>query len=242
MIAAAVFLSALRWDVVWQARNGFYWASAVLVLMVGGLLYALPEAARTNDAAWVPAVVVTVLQVTTFFFVTGLLLLERTEGTLAALAVSPASPSGFLAVRMMTLTALATIEAFVIVWVAFGLTAAWPLVLFATLAMGVIYTGFGVVVASRYTALNTLLLPASMVITVLLLPLLPHAGLTPRTPFLLHPLEPGMTVLRAAFQPSSPADLVFGIGGCVLWGTVAFAWGRRSVLHMMRSASLQGRP
>jgi fluoroquinolone transport system permease protein len=242
MNAAAVFLSAFRWDVVWQARNGFYWASAVLVLMVGGLLYALPEAARTNDAAWVPAVVVTVLQVTTFFFVTGLLLLERAEGTLTALAVSPASASGFLAVRTMSLTALATIEAFAIIWIAFGLTTAWPIVLFATLAMGVIYTGFGVVVASRYTALNALLLPASMVITVLLLPLLPHAGLAPRAPFLLHPLEPGMTLIRAAYLPTDLADVVFGVAGCLLWGAATFVWGRRSVVHMMRTASLEERP
>lgn len=242
MNTVAVFLSALRWDVVWQARNGFYWASAILVLMVGGLLYALPEAARTNHAAWIPAVVVTVLQVTTFFFVTGLLLLERAEGTLTALAVSPASASGFLAVRTMSLTALATIETFAIVWIAFGMTTAWPLVLAATLAMGVIYTSFGVVVASRYTALNTLLLPASMVITVLLLPLLPHAGLAPRAPFLLHPLEPGLTLIRAAYQPTNFAELVFGVAGCALWVTVTFVWGRRAVSLMMRSASLEERP
>lgn len=242
MSATAMFLSALRWDAVWQARNGFYWASAVLVLMVGGLLQALPDAARTNSAAWVPAVIVTVLQVTTFFFVTGLLLLERAEGMLSALAVSPASPGAFLAVRTATLTTLATLEAIAIVWLAFGLTMAWPLVVAATLAMGVIYTGFGVVVAARYTALNALLLPASMVITVLLLPLLPHFGLAPRAPFLIHPLEPALTLIRAAYGPAGAADVVYGIAGCALWTTVAFMWGRRSVSHMMRAASLQGRP
>lgn len=242
MNAAVVFVSALRWDVVWQERNGFYWASAFLVLMVGGLLHALPEPARVNDAVWVPAVIVTILQVTTFFFVTGLLLLERSEGTLIALAIAPTSATGFLAVRTMSLTALATIEALAVVWIAFGLTLAWPIVLFATLSMGVIYTSFGVVVASRYTALNTLLLPASMVITVLLLPLLPHFGLAPRAPFLLHPLEPAMTMIRAAYRPLNPADLVYGVVGCMLWGTVAVVWGRRALSSMMRSALVQGRP
>jgi fluoroquinolone transport system permease protein len=86
------FATALRWDVILQARNGFYWASAFLVLVVGGLLLALPAAARANEAAWVPAVVAVNLQITTFFFVAGLILLERDEGTLAALAVSPFSP------------------------------------------------------------------------------------------------------------------------------------------------------
>ena len=50
------FVAALRWDVVLQARNGFYWASAFVVLVIGGLLLAVPEAARANGAVWVPAI------------------------------------------------------------------------------------------------------------------------------------------------------------------------------------------
>ena len=92
-------VAALRWDVVLQARNGFYWASAFVVLMVGGLLLAVPQAARANDAVWVPAILAVNLQITTFFFMAGLMLLERDEGTLTALAVSPLTPSGYLATR-----------------------------------------------------------------------------------------------------------------------------------------------
>ena len=100
------FVTALRWDIVLQARNGFYWASAFVILVIGGLLLALPEAARANEAAWVPAIIAVNLQITTFFFVAGLMLLERDEGTLAALAVSPFSPGAYLATRTVTLTAL----------------------------------------------------------------------------------------------------------------------------------------
>ena len=42
-------LTALRWDVVLQARNGFYWASAFLVALIGVLLLNVPEAARANS-------------------------------------------------------------------------------------------------------------------------------------------------------------------------------------------------
>ena len=54
----------------------------------------VPESARANAALWVPAILVINLQITTFFFVAGLMLLERDEGTLNALAVSPLSPVG----------------------------------------------------------------------------------------------------------------------------------------------------
>ena len=234
------FATALRWDVVWQARNGFYWASVCVVVLLGGLLVALPDEAAANAALWVPALAVGMLQVTTFFFVAGLLLLERSEHTLTALAVSPVSPAGYLAVRMVTLIALATVETMSVVWLAFGLTTTWPLVVAATAAMGVVYTGIGVVVASRYSSLNRLLLPASMVITVLLLPLLPHFGLAPRSAFLLHPIEPALTLIRAAYQPTTPTDLAFGVVGCIAWGTASFWWGQQAVRHVMRSTALEG--
>ena len=43
-------LHALRWDVIVQARNGFYWASAFLVIISSALLLSVPEAARANPA------------------------------------------------------------------------------------------------------------------------------------------------------------------------------------------------
>src|SRR5262245_7926586 len=110
-------LNALRWDVVLQARNGFYWASAFLVVMLGALLLNMPATARANAAVWVPAIVAINLQITTFIFVAGLMLLERDEGILNALAVSPLSPSGYLAMRTFSLTALAAAETTAIVWI-----------------------------------------------------------------------------------------------------------------------------
>lgn len=237
------FATALRWDVVWQARNGFYWASVCVVVLLGGLLSALPDDAGANAALWVPALAVGMLQVTTFFFVAGLLLLERSERTLTALAVSPISPAGYLTVRMVTLIALATAETMSVVWMAFGLINTWPLVVAATAAMGVVYTGIGVLVASRYSSINRLLLPASMVITVLLLPLLPHFGLASRLPFfifVIHPIEPALTLIRAAYQPATTADLAFGVVGSIVWGTASFWWGQRAVRSMMRSTALEG--
>ena len=76
---------------------------------------ACPRAARADGAAWVPALLAVNLQITTFFFVAGLMLLERDEGTLTALAVSPFSPAAYLATRTITLTALAAVETVAVV-------------------------------------------------------------------------------------------------------------------------------
>lgn len=232
-------LNALRWDVTLQARNGFYWASAFLAIVVGALLLSVPESVRAHPAAWVPAVLATNLQITTFFFVAGLMLLERDEGTLHALAVSPFSPGRYLAMRIISLTALGAAETLAVVWIGFGTGGSWTPILAGTLGLGVIYTGLGAAIAARYDSVNTLLLPASAFVTVLLLPLLPHFGLAPREPFWVHPVEPAMVLLRTGYAVTPVSEMVYGVVGCVVWSGLAFAWGRnrvRAVMHDTRAA------
>jgi fluoroquinolone transport system permease protein len=233
-------LTALRWDVVLQARNGFYWASGFLVVLISAPLLSLPNAARANAAVWVPAILTINLQITTFFFVAGLLLLERDEGTLAALAVSPLSATGYLAIRTCTLTGLAAAETMAIVWIGFGASGSWWLLLTGIAALGVIYTGFGAAVAARYESVNALLLPASAFVTVLLLPLLAHFGLAPRALFLVHPLEPPLILLRAAYDVIDQTEIAFGIIGSLMWGALAFLWGRNRVRALMQNTRASG--
>ena len=230
----------MRWDVVVQARNGFYWATAFLVMVVGGLLLVLPASARANGAAMVPALMVVNLPITTFFFMAGLMLLERDEGTLAALAVSPLSAGGYLAARITTLTALAAVETMAVVWIVFGTAGSWLPILLGTAALGVLYTSVGALMACRYRSLNALLLPASMAVSLLLLPLLAHFGLAPRALFLLHPVEPALSLLRAGYVAQDARDLVFGVAGSACWGTIAFRSARRSLERLMRDTGAAG--
>jgi fluoroquinolone transport system permease protein len=232
--------AALRWDVVVQARNGFYWATGFFVLVVGGLLLALPASARVNEAASVPALLVVNLPITTFFFAAGLMLLEREEGTLAALALSPLSAGGYLAARITTLTALAAVETLAVVWIAFGTAGSWLPILTGTAALGVVYTSVGMLMASRYASVNSLLLPASLVVCLLLLPLLAHFGLAPRALFLLHPVEPSLTLLRGGYVAQEAHDVAFGVAGSACWSAIAFGAARRSVGRLMRDTRATG--
>lgn len=233
------WLTAIRYDVIVQARQGFYLASAVMVVMVAGLLLYVPPAARSNHALWVPALVAVNLPITTFFFVAGLILLERDEGTLNALGVSPVTANQYLAVHTTTLVALAAVESIAVVWIAFSL-GSWLMVAAGTVALGVFYTASGAGISVRYTSVNELVLPASVLVTFLLLPLLPHFGLLPRTPFLIHPVEPSLTLLRGAYTPLTAVDAVFGGVGSVAWGAIAWRWGSARVARVMRETAATG--
>jgi hypothetical protein len=104
----------------------------------------------------------------------------------------------------------------------------------------VIYTGLGAAIAVRYESVNALLLPASAFVALLLLPLLPHFGLAPRWPFLAHPLEPPMILLRAAYGPLDRTEIVFGLAGSLGWSALAFAWGRNRVRALMQNTRASG--
>jgi fluoroquinolone transport system permease protein len=234
------FAAVLRWDVTLQARNGFYWASAFVVLVVGTLLLLVPEPARANGAAWVPALVAVNLQVTTFFFVSGLFLLEREEGTLLALAVSPVGASVYLLARMLTLSALATVETLALVWLAFPAPNSWPHLLGGTVALAALYTALGTVLVSRYESVNAFLLPASALVTMLLIPLLGHFALAPASFFLWHPLEPALTLLRAGYDLGSGREIFYGAVGSCAWAGIAFAWAQRRLGGLMRDTRARG--
>jgi len=233
------FADILRFDIIVQARNGFYWASVFVVLAISALLAAMPIAVISNPGVWVPALAAFNLQITTFFFVAGLLLLEKDEGTLTALGASPLSARKYLLARTATLTTLAAAETLVIIWFGFGLATAWAL--FAGIgALGITYTCFGVAVAARYDSINSLLLPASVIVTVLLLPLLGHFGLAPRLLLVWHPMEPAITLMRAAYEATATGELLFGVAGSAIWACLAFRLAENAVTQLMRDTRASG--
>ena len=128
----------------------------------------------------------------------------------------------------------------IFVWIGFGLSGSWLLILAAIGLLGVIYTGFGALVATRYESVNALLLPASVLITFLLLPLLAHFGLASRPLFLPFPTEPILTMMRAAYRPAAAADLAFGVVGSVAWASIAFAIATRRLRSLMRDTKATG--
>ena len=110
---------------------------------------------------------------------------------------------------------LAAVETVAVVLIAFGTQGWWLLILSGTAALGVIYTGFGSGVGARYASVNEMLLPASVFVAVLLLPLLPHFGLGPRVPILVHPIEPALTLIRAGYGSGNAGDIACGTFGSV---------------------------
>lgn len=222
-------LAATLWtDVRVQVRNGFYFATAVIVVSSILLLRWLPA---DTAALLLPVVLLENVLVNTFYFVSALLLLERGEGTLAVQSVTPLRTGEYLGSKVVTLTTLSLVESLLIaaavggldrrlVVIAVGIALAAPLFCFA-----------GVALVVRYEAINEFLMPSVLYTAFLTLPVLGFFGVGTREWYLAHPIQ-GPLELMQIEPPYLTGRVAYAIGYPLLWTFLFYLWSRRALRRM----------
>ncbi len=219
--------ATLRLDAQLQARNKVYLIIAVAAF---GLAFAL-RAVFTPEQLhfFMPLVALSGVSLTTFFLVGVLLLLERGEGTLDVVLVSPLRPAEYLASKLLTVTALAVVESVLITGIAYGLGFSAPWLVLAVLLRAGLVAGVGVAVVVRYRSITQFLLPAIALTVAFDLPVLWYLELWPSPLFFLWPTLPSLLLAKAAFLPVDPLQLVYAcVYGVVAVGAALF-WASRAL-------------
>ena len=227
--------STIKTDVVVQVRNKLY----AIGIGVGALLAVLLAwlAGADHLPGVVPATLLLFIGGSTTFYVAGMIVFERDEGTLHAVIVSPLRTSEYLWSKIITLTLLATLESVTIVGGAM-LLLSWsevvpwpnvPLLLTGIIAIGVIYTLMGIVLIVRYRKITDFLIPMAAIVGVLQLPFLHFLGLIEHPVFLIIPTSAPTMLMQGAFVPLAAWEWVYGIvytaammGGFTVWAYRAF--------------------
>jgi len=217
-------VATLACDVRLQFRNGFYWAVAFLLATLVVVIGRLPS---LDWAPVLPPLVLGNLSLATFFFMAGLLLLEKEEGTLEALVVTPLTAGEYLGSKLVTLTGLSIVEHLVICVITVGFDFS-PLPLVAgVVSAAALYCLAGFAAAVRYDSINELLFPTVVWVTLFALPILDYAGLWSTWLVYLHPFQAPLVILEGAFFPLETWEWVYGLGYAALWVWLAFMWSRR---------------
>ena len=215
--------ATLGCDVRLQLRNGFYWAVVFLVTSFAVLLWLLPE---FDWRPVLPPLILGNLALATFMFTAGLVLLEKDEGTLGALAVTPLAPDEYLASKVVTLTALSLAESLAIALLACGPRfRPLPLVLGIVLAAA-LYCLCGFLVILRYHSINEFLFPSMLYLTFLSLPILDYAGIWSTPLMVLHPFQAPLVLMKASVAEIATWQWVYGVLYPCLWIVVGFGWSR----------------
>ena len=215
-------------DLRLQFRNGFYYATALVVCFSIALLRWLPpEMARLI----LPAVVLENVLVNSFYFASGLLLLERVEGTLPAQAATPLRPGEYVASKAVTLTALSLVESLLIAVAVFG-TEARPAAMAAGVALAaVLFCLAGIALVARHDGVNGFLMPSVLYTFLLTLPVLGLFGVGSSSWYLPHPVQ-GPLMLMQIDAPRTPGVVAYAIGYPLLWAPLLYLWSRRAVIRL----------
>jgi len=233
--------ATMKWDVRLQWRNGFYYAAMVVVIIWALLMSQVPANVLSgigdDTLAWLlPVAILGNLLIGTFYFMGGLLLLEKGEGTLEAQIVTPLRSTEYILSKLATLTVLSLIENSLLVGIIFALrsrfwlepfqqvSALGPELIISILlfdaglilaALMLCLAGFLVVI--RYDSINEYLLPSILVTTVLMLPLVAYMAGWQSPLLYLHPLQAPLLLLQAAWQPLPAWPILYALAYSLLW-------------------------
>lgn len=234
-------------DLTLQWRSGVHLAAAVATVAWIAVLHVVgPEVRRSL----LPIAVYVDAGVVGFVFVGGLVLIERRDGALAALGVSPLRGRTYVAARLATLTALALVASFGVVigsgaWADLG--GGTMLVTSVVRRGGALATAVvllsvpallaGLLAAARATDVTRYVLLSQFAVVPVILPVLAAVDVVPDGLAVLVPTDAALQLLRLAVGADvSSARVVLG----AVYGLVAsFALGRW-VLRDVRDVLFRG--
>lgn len=226
--------SAMRTDFIVQVRNRLYAIGVAVAALIAVVLARLTTAESLGVAA--PVLLVLAVGGSTLLYVAGMILFEKSEGTLNALIVSPLRAREYLLAKLVTLTALATLEASLMVGgaalllgVATFTTFSIPVLLLGIVLLGLIYTLIGIVIVVRYSSITDFLVPVLGIALILQAPALHFTGLIESYAFYIIPTTAPTLIMAAAWEPIAAWEWLYAlgysalvIGGLWVWSLRAF--------------------
>jgi fluoroquinolone transport system permease protein len=207
-------LSSLRWEIKLQYRNGFYYATAFILAFWLVLYTQVPGLDLT---AYLPGMLIGNLQVTTFYFMAGLVMLEKDEGSLESRVVTPMRSEEYLLVKVLALSVLVLVESLIIAAL-FSYTPAGGMGLqllpavIGLLLCSAMFSLIGFLAVVRYDSINEFLIPSMLYTLPMMLPLVDFFGLYQTPLVYLHPVQAALVLLKGAFQPISAWEWLYGLG------------------------------
>jgi len=223
-------LATVRCDVTLQLRHGFYYATAFVLIFCVVVVSRIPSV----DLSWLlPALLLGNLLLNTFYFIGGLILLEKGEGTLEAQVVTPLRTWEYLVSKVGTLTLLGLVENTVIVMLLVGLGFNLLPLAASLILTAALYCLAGVIAVVRYASINEYLMPSVLYTSILLAPLLSYLPQWNTWLLYLHPLQATLLLAQSAFQPVARWQAVYGVMYSVLWIGLLAHFSRRAFVRFI---------
>jgi len=218
-------LSTARWDVSLQYRNGFYFVSAFVAVFFIILLRQFPS---VDWSYWWPAIITGNLTINAFYFMAGIVLLEKSEGTLEAQVITPLRPWEILISKVLTLGLLSLFETLLIIVLVQGVNFNWFLLVSGIVFYIAMLSLYGFFVVARYDSISEFILPSVVWTLGFSLPLLYYFDIWRNPIMFLHPLQAILILIQGSFASIPTWQIVYGISYSILWTGIAMYFSLRA--------------
>jgi fluoroquinolone transport system permease protein len=221
---------ALRRDLCLQWRQGLWLVYALVCLSYVLVLQLFPAESGGVDLRGLltTLVVFSDPSVLGFFFIGGLMLLERGEGTLHGAFASPLRVEEWMLAKLGSLTLLAVVASFAIALPLCGGCVRPLWLLAAIVPTSTCFVLVGIVAGTRFSTVNRYLLGGGLLSMPLLLPMLAPLGIWDTPAFDVLPSGAALTLLdiglgHARAQAWAAVRALFVLG---LWNLLFWQWAR----------------
>lgn len=208
------FWHVLSGDMRYQFKYGFYFLYAVISAVYIGILLMLPEGIRQTGAAFIiwsdPAAL-------GFFFIGGIVLLERGEGLHGYFSIMPVTTGEYLWSKVFSLSVISTLTGLLIAFAGLKGEVGYQFLVPGLLVGSALFTFFGLTVGSVARSVNHYMALSVPTGIVLMGPgILPILGITHP---LLEVLPPTLLlrVLYASVGLAVPYPAFIALAGLFLW-------------------------
>ncbi len=226
--------ATMKLDLRLQLRNHLYLFTAVTTLFVVAFLRLFIP--REALGVFLPAILFFGLGGTTAMFVAAQILFEKGERTLEAMNVTPLRAREYLLSKLLTLTALATLEGLAIVILSYGFALNLIMLLLGMIILAAFYALVGFIAVVRYDSATRFLMIVGPLLTPLFIPALGLFGLWSSPILYLWPTQAPLLILEGAFYGLPYWQLLYAVAYSALALLGLYLWAQRAFYaHVVRA-------
>ena len=213
----------LKYDMLFQFRHGFYYAYLLVSVLYVILIRSLPSSVSPTVTT---LLIFSDTSILGFFFIGGIVLLEKGQHTLECLFVTPFQMNHYFVSKIATLTAIAVCSSLLILICGHGFTTGLWQFLTGVVLSSIFFTLIGFTLSSRVEDVNHYLIQSFLYTIPFILPILGFLDIVNTPLYYLLPTQASLILLHAPFQPPTFGETVYAFATLVIWTGLAYLWAR----------------
>lgn len=218
-------LRSIKGDIYLQIKYGFYLVYGIITLMYIVLLKQVPTMVLSFI---IPFIIFSDPGVLGFYFISGLVLLEKGEGVIEYLIATPLRIKEYLISKMVSLTIISILSSLIIELFSYGVSINYPILISGIVLTSFFFILIGIVAVSKFPTINQYMLSSIFYVTILCLPLLGYFDIYHSRIFYLFPTQASLLLIKGAFAGIEGWEIIYSILYLIVMIFIAFKWAHSS--------------